>query len=160
MKSGNADVYSNEIPGGQYTNLQFQAYSLGLGQFFEDVKKAYGEANILLGDIIKASRKKKPIKKVNFVEIKWRHHEFFFRLQVTPSSKVVGDLAQFMVQNKLTKEAVLEKAEDLSFPKSVIEFLQGAIGEPYGGFPEPFRSKVFFIHTPNSNIEFFQKCFF
>lgn len=70
MKSGNADVYSNEIPGGQYTNLQFQAYSLGLGQFFEDVKKAYGEANILLGDIIKASRKKKPIKKVNFVEIK------------------------------------------------------------------------------------------
>lgn len=58
MKSGNADVYSNEIPGGQYTNLQFQAYSLGLGQFFEDVKKAYGEANILLGDIIKASRKK------------------------------------------------------------------------------------------------------
>ncbi|EEB20186.1 pyruvate carboxylase, putative [Pediculus humanus corporis] len=114
MKSGNADVYSNEIPGGQYTNLQFQAYSLGLGQFFEDVKKAYGEANILLGDIIK----------------------------VTPSSKVVGDLAQFMVQNKLTKEAVLEKAEDLSFPKSVIEFLQGAIGEPYGGFPEPFRSKV------------------
>ncbi|XP_073981256.1 pyruvate carboxylase isoform X2 [Rhodnius prolixus] len=114
MKSGNADVYLNEIPGGQYTNLQFQAYSLGLGDFFEDVKKSYREANLLLGDIIK----------------------------VTPSSKVVGDLAQFMVQNKLTSEEVTQKAAELSFPKSVIEFLQGAIGEPYLGFPEPFRSLV------------------
>jgi pyruvate carboxylase len=58
---------------------------------------------------------------------------------VTPSSKVVGDLAQFMVQNKLSKTDVLEKASDLSFPTSVIEFLQGFIGQPYGGFPEPFR---------------------
>ncbi|XP_011873207.1 PREDICTED: pyruvate carboxylase, mitochondrial isoform X2 [Vollenhovia emeryi] len=114
MKSGNADVYLNEIPGGQYTNLQFQAYSLGLGEFFEDVKKAYRQANLLLGDIIK----------------------------VTPSSKVVGDLAQFMVQNKLTADDVLQRAEELSFPKSVVEFLQGAIGEPHGGFPEPLRSKV------------------
>nr|CAH7745437.1 unnamed protein product [Callosobruchus chinensis]CAH7750939.1 unnamed protein product [Callosobruchus chinensis] len=114
MKSGNADVYTNEIPGGQYTNLQFQAYSLGLGDFFEDVKKAYAEANQLLGDIIK----------------------------VTPSSKVVGDLAQFMVQNKLKPKDVLDKAEELSFPKSVVEFLQGHIGQPYGGFPEPLRSKV------------------
>ncbi|KAJ4445720.1 hypothetical protein ANN_12405, partial [Periplaneta americana] len=114
MKSGNADVYLSEIPGGQYTNLQFQAYSLGLEEFFEDVKKAYREANMLLGDIIK----------------------------VTPSSKVVGDLAQFMVQNKLSADDVLSKAEELSFPKSVIEFLQGYIGEPYQGFPEPFRSKV------------------
>ncbi|KAK5643276.1 hypothetical protein RI129_007121 [Pyrocoelia pectoralis] len=114
MKSGNADVYQNEIPGGQYTNLQFQAYSLGLGEFFEDVKKAYAEANMLLGDIIK----------------------------VTPSSKVVGDLAQFMVQNKLSAKDVQEKAEELSLPKSVIEYLQGHIGQPYGGFPEPFRSRV------------------
>lgn len=114
MKSGNADVYTNEIPGGQYTNLQFQAYSLGLGDFFEDVKKAYSEANVLLGDLIK----------------------------VTPSSKVVGDLAQFMVQNKLTAKDVQDKAEELSFPKSVVEFLQGQIGQPYGGFPEPLRSKV------------------
>uniref|UniRef100_A0A1L8DZ31 Pyruvate carboxylase n=1 Tax=Nyssomyia neivai TaxID=330878 RepID=A0A1L8DZ31_9DIPT len=114
MKSGNADVYMNEIPGGQYTNLQFQAYSLGLGDFFEDVKKAYREANLLLGDIIK----------------------------VTPSSKVVGDLAQFMVQNKLTAQQITDKAEELSFPKSVVEFLQGAIGTPHGGFPEPLRSRV------------------
>lgn len=114
MKSGNADVYMNEIPGGQYTNLQFQAYSLGLGDFFEDVKKAYKEANLLLGDIIK----------------------------VTPSSKVVGDLAQFMVQNKLSADQVLDTAEELSFPKSVVEFLQGAIGIPHGGFPEPLRTRV------------------
>lgn len=85
-----------------------------MGDFFEDVKKAYSEANILLGDLIK----------------------------VTPSSKVVGDLAQFMVQNKLTAKDVEEKAEELSFPKSVVEFLQGSIGQPYGGFPEPLRSKV------------------
>lgn len=114
MKSGNADVYQNEIPGGQYTNLQFQAYSLGLGDQFEAVKKAYREANLLLGDLIK----------------------------VTPSSKVVGDLAQFMVQNKLSAADVESKAENLSFPKSVVEFLQGYLGEPYGGFPEPLRSKV------------------
>ncbi|KAM7289458.1 pyruvate carboxylase, mitochondrial isoform X1 [Ixodes scapularis] len=114
MKSGNADVYENEIPGGQYTNLQFQAFSLGLGEQFESIKKAYRDANRLLGDIIK----------------------------VTPSSKVVGDLAQFMVQNKLTSQDVLDKAEELSFPSSVVEFMQGYIGEPYGGFPEPLRSKI------------------
>ncbi|CAG2183556.1 unnamed protein product, partial [Oppiella nova] len=90
MKSGNADVYLNEIPGGQYTNLQFQAYSLGLEKQFEAIKKAYAEANILLGDIIK----------------------------VTPSSKVVGDLAQFMVQNQLSARDVEDRAEELSFPSS------------------------------------------
>lgn len=63
-------------------------------------------------------------------------------IKVTPSSKVVGDLAQFLVQNKLTIKDVEERAEELSFPKSVVEFLQGSIGQPHGGFPEPFRSKV------------------
>jgi len=114
MKSGNSDIYESEIPGGQYTNIQFQAYSLGLADQFEEVKKMYKEANLLLGDLIK----------------------------VTPSSKIVGDLAQFMVQNKLTSQDVLDKAEELSFPKSVIQFMQGQIGIPYGGFPEPLRSKV------------------
>ncbi|XP_063756716.1 LOW QUALITY PROTEIN: pyruvate carboxylase, mitochondrial [Eleginops maclovinus] len=114
MKSGNADVYENEIPGGQYTNLHFQAHSMGLGNKFKEVKKAYTEANKLLGDLIK----------------------------VTPSSKIVGDLAQFMVQNNLTRAEVEEKADELSFPLSVVEFLQGFIGIPHGGFPEPFRSKV------------------
>lgn len=63
-------------------------------------------------------------------------------LQVTPSSKIVGDLAQFMVQNSLSRAEVEEKADELSFPLSVVEFLQGHIGIPHGGFPEPFRSKV------------------
>ncbi|XP_062850303.1 pyruvate carboxylase, mitochondrial [Trichomycterus rosablanca] len=114
MKSGNADVYENEIPGGQYTNLHFQAHSMGLGNKFKEVKKAYAEANKLLGDLIK----------------------------VTPSSKIVGDLAQFMVQNNLSRTEVEERADELSFPLSVVEFLQGHIGIPHGGFPEPFRSKV------------------
>uniref|UniRef100_A0A8C5IBL0 Pyruvate carboxylase n=2 Tax=Gouania willdenowi TaxID=441366 RepID=A0A8C5IBL0_GOUWI len=114
MKSGNADVYENEIPGGQYTNLHFQAHSMGLGNKFKEVKKAYTEANKLLGDLIK----------------------------VTPSSKIVGDLAQFMVQNDLTRAEVEERADELSFPLSVVEFLQGYIGIPHGGFPEPLRSKV------------------
>ncbi|KAL2094732.1 hypothetical protein ACEWY4_009451 [Coilia grayii] len=114
MKSGNADVYENEIPGGQYTNLHFQAHSMGLGNKFKEVKKAYVEANKLLGDLIK----------------------------VTPSSKIVGDLAQFMVQNSLTRAEVEERADELSFPLSVVEFLQGHIGIPHGGFPEPFRSKT------------------
>ena len=114
MRSGNADVYLHEIPGGQYTNLQFQAYSLGLGEEFEQVKAKYREANLLLGDIVK----------------------------VTPSSKIVGDLAQFMVQNNLSAEDVRNKASSLSFPTSVIEFFQGLIGQPYGGFPEPLRSDI------------------
>jgi len=114
MRSGNADVYLHEIPGGQYTNLQFQAYSLGLGDQFEAVKAKYREANLLLGDIVK----------------------------VTPSSKIVGDLAQFMVQNDLTQEDVKKNAGSLSFPTSVVEYLQGMIGQPYGGFPEPLRSEI------------------
>lgn len=67
--------------------------------------------------------------------------------QVTPSSKIVGDLAQFMVQNSLTRAEVEERADELSFPLSVVEFLQGHIGIPHGGFPEPFRSKVRPRHT-------------
>jgi len=63
-------------------------------------------------------------------------------LQVTPSSKVVGDFAQFLVQNKLTAESVVERADELSFPQSVIQFMQGHIGFPPGGFPEPLRTKV------------------
>ena len=63
-------------------------------------------------------------------------------VKVTPSSKIVGDLAQFMVQNKLTRKDVLARASELSFPASVVEFLQGHIGQPVGGFPEPFRSEV------------------
>ena len=114
LKSGGADVYDHEIPGGQYTNLHFQAFSLGLSKEWPLIKKAYSAANRLLGDIVK----------------------------VTPSSKVVGDLAQFMVQNKLTEQAVMEKADSLSFPSSIVEYFEGLLGQPEGGFPEPLRSKL------------------
>ncbi|MCA9651488.1 MAG: pyruvate carboxylase [Myxococcales bacterium] len=114
LKSGSTDVYFHEMPGGQYTNLQFQARQLGLAERWPAIKRAYAQANHLLGDLVK----------------------------VTPSSKVVGDLAQFMVQNDLSADDVLEQAETLSFPSSVVEFLQGYLGEPFGGFPEPLRSRV------------------
>lgn len=91
--SGSADVYLNEIPGGQYTNLLFQTRSLGLEGRWASVKRAYAQANLLLGDVIK----------------------------VTPSSKVVGDLANFMVANDLEPEAVLARAAELDFPASVIQ---------------------------------------
>jgi len=70
----------------------------------------------------------------------FRIHVLF--IQVTPSSKVVGDLAQFMVQKKLTAKTLEAHAEDLSFPKSVVQYMQGQMGEPPGGFPEPLRTKV------------------
>ena len=108
------EVYEHEIPGGQLTNLIFQASQLGLGAQWLETKKAYEQANDLLGDIVK----------------------------VTPTSKVVGDLAQFMVSNKLSHDDVIEKAGELDFPGSVLEFFEGLMGQPYGGFPEPLRSKA------------------
>ncbi|PYH93765.1 pyruvate carboxylase pyc [Aspergillus ellipticus CBS 707.79] len=108
------EVYEHEIPGGQLTNLIFQASQLGLGQQWAETKKAYESANDLLGDIVK----------------------------VTPTSKVVGDLAQFMVSNKLNAEDVVARAGELDFPGSVLEFLEGLMGQPFGGFPEPLRSRA------------------
>jgi pyruvate carboxylase len=108
------EVYEHEIPGGQLTNLIFQASQQGLGEQWAQTKKAYEQANDLLGDIVK----------------------------VTPTSKVVGDLAQFMVSNKLSYDDVLAKAEQLDFPSSVLEFFEGLMGQPYGGFPEPLRSQA------------------
>lgn len=106
------EVYEHEIPGGQLTNMMFQASQLGLGSQWLETKKAYEHANDLLGDIVK----------------------------VTPTSKVVGDLAQFMVSNGLSPEDVKARASELDFPGSVLEFLEGMMGQPFGGFPEPLRS--------------------
>jgi len=92
----------------------FQSTQLGLSDRWPAVKRAYAAANIALGDIIK----------------------------VTPSSKVVGDLAQFMVQNDLDLDSLYEQAETLSFPQSVVEYFQGYLGIPHGGFPEALRAKV------------------
>lgn len=108
------EVYEHEIPGGQLTNMMFQASQLGLGAQWAETKKAYEQANDLLGDIVK----------------------------VTPTSKVVGDLAQFMVSNKLNFDDVQKKAAELDFPGSVLEFFEGLMGQPYGGFPEPLRTNA------------------
>ena len=114
LKGPDPEVYEHEIPGGQLTNLLFQAQQLGLGEQWTETKRAYKEANMLLGDIVK----------------------------VTPTSKVVGDLAQFMVSNKLTSEDVKRLANSLDFPDSVMDFFEGLMGQPYGGFPEPLRSDI------------------
>lgn len=112
--SGSSDVYVHEIPGGQYTNLLFQSRQLGLTEKWPQIKKKYAEANVILGDIPK----------------------------VTPSSKVVGDLAQFMVAQDLEIKDVAAQADTLAFPESVVQYLRGEIGIPPGGFPEPLRSAV------------------
>lgn len=84
---------------------------------------------------------------------------------MTPTSKVVGDLAQFMVQNKLDDRDVLMKAEELDFPSSVVEFMQGYLGQPHGGFPEPLRTKVSEVmwikaalHFENSRLGLIADC--
>ncbi|KAK4685694.1 pyruvate carboxylase, partial [Tremellales sp. Uapishka_1] len=114
VRASDSGVFDHEMPGGQYTNLQFQASQLGLGTQWLEIKKKYIEANQLCGDIIK----------------------------VTPSSKTVGDFAQFMVSNNLSSQDVIDKATTLDFPSSVVEFFQGYLGQPYGGFPEPLRSHI------------------
>jgi pyruvate carboxylase len=114
MKGSSAEVYGHEMPGGQYSNLKQQANAVGLGEKWDDVKKMYSKVNHLFGDIIK----------------------------VTPSSKVVGDMALFMVQNHLDEESVYEKGMKLDFPDSVISFFQGYIGQPYQGFPELLQKVI------------------
>jgi pyruvate carboxylase len=114
LKSGTTEIYKYEIPGGQYSNLKSQIESFGLGHRFEDVKEMYKTVNEMLGDIVK----------------------------VTPSSKVVGDMAIFMVQNDLTPENIYDKAENMSFPDSVVSYFQGMMGQPMGGFPEKLQKLV------------------
>lgn len=114
MMSPHTEIYVHEMPGGQYSNLQQQAKAVGLGARFEEVKEMYSNVNIMFGDVVK----------------------------VTPSSKVVGDMALFMVQNDLTEETVLTRGKTVDFPDSVIEFFQGYIGQPYGGFPEEIQKVI------------------
>ncbi len=108
------DIYRYEIPGGQYTNLKPQVESLGLGTRFKEVKENYRTVNQMLGDIVK----------------------------VTPSSKMVGDLAIFMTQNNLTPENIIERGEALAFPDSAVTFFSGMMGQPEGGFPEELQRVV------------------
>ncbi|HEX9666321.1 MAG TPA: biotin/lipoyl-containing protein, partial [Thermodesulfobacteriota bacterium] len=120
MKSSNADVYLYEIPGGQYTNLRSQAQSLGLGDRWEDIKQMYAEANKLFGDIIK----------------------------VTPSSKAVGDMALFLIQNNLKRDDVINKADQIAFPETVIDMMEGHLGQTLGGFPPEIQKAILKDKTP------------
>lgn len=114
LKSGSAEIYKFEIPGGQYSNLKPQVESFGLGHRFNDVKHMYKKVNDMLGDIIK----------------------------VTPSSKMVGDMAIFMVKNDLTPENILEKAKNMAFPDSIVSYFKGMMGQPEGGFPDELQALV------------------
>lgn len=130
LKAGTAQVYENEIPGGQYSNLRPQARGLGIEDQFETIKQNYQIANELFGDIVK----------------------------VTPSSKVVGDMAMFMTSNGYTREDILTKGKDISFPDSVINFFKGDIGQPYGGFPQELQHIILknqeaYNDRPNEHLD-------
>ncbi|MBA3707037.1 MAG: pyruvate carboxylase subunit B, partial [Bacteroidetes bacterium] len=130
LKSGTAEVYKHEIPGGQYSNLKPQSVSLGLGDKMDEIKEAYADVNELFGDIVK----------------------------VTPSSKVVGDLAQYMVSNGYSKEDILEKGDSISFPQSVKDFFRGDLGQPYGGFPKKLQKLILkdenpYTELPNAHLK-------
>lgn len=101
-KSPLTEIYRYEIPGGQYSNLRPQVASLGLGHRFDEVREIFCTVNQMLGDIVK----------------------------VTPSSKMVGDLAIFMVQNDLTPENIVERDKPLAFPDSVVSYFEGMMGQP------------------------------
>ena len=114
MMSPHTEIYVHEMPGGQYSNLQQQAKAVGLGERWEEVKTMYSRVNFLFGDVVK----------------------------VTPSSKVVGDMALFMVQNELDEKSVLVRGTSIDFPESVIEFFGGHIGQPHGGFPKELQKVI------------------
>ena len=130
LKAGTAQVYEHEIPGGQYSNLRPQAIALGLADKFEQIKTNYRAVNQLFGDIVK----------------------------VTPSSKVVGDMALYMTSNNLTVDDVMNPDKGISFPDSVIDLFKGNLGQPYGGFPEKLQKIVLkdeqpFTDRPNKHLE-------
>ncbi|MGM0900405.1 MAG: pyruvate carboxylase [Bacillota bacterium] len=114
MLAPHSEVYQHEMPGGQYSNLQQQAKAVGLEERWDEVKDMYRRVNRMFGNIVK----------------------------VTPSSKVVGDMALFMVQNNLSEEDVIERGLKIDFPDSVIELFQGYLGQPYGGFPEELQKVI------------------
>ena len=129
LKSGSGEVFTHEIPGGQYSNLKPQAQALGLEDRFHEITKMYGEVNTLFGDIVK----------------------------VTPSSKVVGDMAQYLVSNHLTIQDVIEKGDSISFPQSVVDLFKGDLGQPVGGFPKALQKLILkdqepYTDRPNAHI--------
>ena len=122
MQAPASEVYLHEMPGGQFTNLKAQARSLGLEERWHEVAKTYADVNMMFGDIVK----------------------------VTPSSKVVGDMALMMVSQGLTRAQVEDPKSDVSFPDSVIDMMRGNLGQPPGGFPEGIVKKVLKSEKPNT----------
>jgi pyruvate carboxylase len=122
-KSGMAEIYIHEMPGGQYTNLREQAEALGLGPRWYEIARAYADVNLAFGDIVK----------------------------VTPSSKVVGDLAIFLVSHDMTVKDLENLPQDhhLTLPNSVIDMFMGSLGEPEGGWPEKIQRVVLRGKKPN-----------
>ena len=130
LKAGTAEVYNHEIPGGQYSNLRPQAIALGLEHKFEEVKENYAVVNRMFGDIVK----------------------------VTPSSKVVGDMAIYMTSNGLSEADVMERGTTLAFPDSVIDLFKGGLGQVPGGFPKPLSDIILkgeqpYPGRPNDHIK-------
>ncbi|WP_298910998.1 pyruvate carboxylase [uncultured Aliiroseovarius sp.] len=116
-----SEVYLHEMPGGQFTNLKAQARSLGLEEKWPDVAQSYADVNQMFGDIVK----------------------------VTPSSKVVGDMALMMVSQGLTRDEVEDPKTDVAFPDSVVDMMRGNLGQPPGGFPDSIIKKVLKDEKPN-----------
>ena len=115
-----SEVYLHEMPGGQFTNLKAQARSLGLEERWHEVAQTYADVNQMFGDIVK----------------------------VTPSSKVVGDMALMMVSQNLTRAQVEDPAVDVVFPDSVVDMMKGSLGQPPGGWPEAIQKKILKGETP------------
>ncbi len=120
IRSGTADVYRHEMPGGQYTNLREQARSLGLEHRWPEVSQAYAEVNKMFGDIVK----------------------------VTPTSKVVGDMALMMVANDLSAAEVTRPDREIAFPESVVSLFKGELGFPPDGFPQELSRKILKSEPP------------
>lgn len=114
IRCGTSDVYRHEMPGGQYTNLREQARSMGIEHRWPDIAEAYAQVNLLFGDIVK----------------------------VTPTSKVVGDMALFMVASDLTPADITDPDKEIAFPESVVQLMRGELGFPADGFPEALQKKV------------------
>ncbi len=114
MQAPASEVYLHEMPGGQFTNLKAQARSVGLEERWHEVAQTYADVNHMFGDIVK----------------------------VTPSSKVVGDMALMMVSQGLTRDQVEDPKTDVAFPESVVDMMRGSLGQPPGGWPKPIQKKI------------------
>jgi len=123
LKSPASEVYLHEMPGGQFTNLKEQARSIGLESRWHEVAQAYSDVNELFGDIVK----------------------------VTPSSKVVGDMALMMVSQDLSVDDVMDTSKEVAFPTSVVSLMKGELSQPAGGWPSAVQKRILKDEEPITN---------